>query len=100
MVVMCIWKIERIRPLPMNYSQPSLINLSHGMKGIVAADVYQTMSSSSLSAFMINSEASCSSIPIVNIFYANGSHHSLEIFLIPWWVLAYVYHLISLVYLK
>jgi hypothetical protein len=44
----------------------------------VLVDVYQTMSSSSSYSFMINNEASCSSIPIVNIDDACGFHHCIE----------------------
>jgi hypothetical protein len=48
-------------------------------KGNVIVDVYQTMSSSFSSSFFINSESSCSSIPLMDIIDTSGSHHCLEI---------------------
>jgi hypothetical protein len=47
-------------------------------EGNVVVDVYQTMSSSSSSSFMINSEDYFSSIPISNIVDVSGFHHCIE----------------------
>jgi hypothetical protein len=47
--------------------------------GNVIVDVYQTMSSYFSSSFLINSESSCSSIPLMDIIDTSGSHHCLEI---------------------
>jgi hypothetical protein len=41
-------------------------------------NVYQRMSSSFSSSFLINSESSCSSIPLLNIVDTSGSHHCFE----------------------
>jgi hypothetical protein len=63
-------------------------------------NVYQRMSSSFSSSFLINSESPCSSSPLLNIVNTSGSHHCLKLSLIPWLVLTHAYHMISLVYLK
>jgi hypothetical protein len=49
-------------------------------EGNVVANVYQTMSSSFSSSFLINRESSCSSIPLVDIVDTSGFHHCLEDF--------------------
>jgi hypothetical protein len=43
------------------------------------ANVYQRMSSSFSSSFLINSESPCSSSPLLNIVNTSGSHHCFEI---------------------
>jgi hypothetical protein len=45
----------------------------------VIVDVYQIVSSSFSSSFLINSGSSCSSIPLMDIIDTSGSHLSLEI---------------------
>jgi hypothetical protein len=47
--------------------------------GNVIVDVYQIASSSFSYSFLINSEYSCSSIPLMDIIDTSGSHHCLEI---------------------
>jgi hypothetical protein len=42
-------------------------------------DLYQSMSSSFSSSFLINNESSCSGIPLMNIIDTSGSQHCLEI---------------------
>jgi hypothetical protein len=47
-------------------------------EGNLVENVYHNMSTSVSSSIWNNRESSCSSVPLVNIFYSSGFHHCLE----------------------
>jgi hypothetical protein len=79
MVVVCMWKIERIMPPIMKLLSTTISYQPFSWdEGNFVVDVYQTMYSSFSYSFFINREFNCSISLLVEIVDVRYFHHCLE----------------------